>query len=102
MKRIARLSFLLAALLGDPAFADWPQWGGPARDFAQANFIHADGKLSLLDEQGTLGLANLTPEGLNVLATASVLEEKAWTAPSLIGTKLYLRDRKQIMALELR
>jgi hypothetical protein len=36
-----------------------------------------------------------------VLARASILTNKAWTVPTLVGTKLYVRDRKDILALEL-
>ncbi len=39
--------------------------------------------------------------GLTLHAKAQVLGERAWTAPTLSGTTLYLRDRRQIVALEL-
>ena len=48
-----------------------------------------------------LHLARLSPAGLELLATASVLDGRSWTAPALVGTRLYLRDRTQIVALEL-
>jgi hypothetical protein len=32
---------------------------------------------------------------------ASVLQNTAWTPPTLAGSKLYLRDRKNLMALDL-
>jgi hypothetical protein len=31
----------------------------------------------------------------------SALENIAWTPPTLVGTRLYVRDRKTMMALEL-
>ena len=71
------------------------------RNFARANFVHADGKLILLDEDGTLALTSITPTGLDVNAKATVLTNKAWTVPTLVGTRLYLRDRATIKALEL-
>ncbi len=72
-----------------------------SRGFARANLLYADGKLLILDEDGTLGLATLAPDGLQVLGRAEVLADKAWTAPTLVGTRLYLRDRASIKALEL-
>ena len=39
--------------------------------------------------------------GLDVLARAELLTENAWTAPTLVGTRLYLRDRKNIVAVDL-
>jgi len=71
------------------------------RDFARSTFLHADGKLIILDEDGTLGLAVPTRQDLNVKARASVLTSKAWTTPTLAGTKLYVRDRVKMMAFEL-
>jgi outer membrane protein assembly factor BamB len=71
------------------------------REFKRAQLLYADGKLVILDEDGTLGLATVTPEGLQVLAKAPVLENLAWTPPTLVGTRLYARDRKNIASFEL-
>jgi len=71
------------------------------RSLSRAGLVHADGKLILLDEDGQLALAAVSPEGLKILAKASLLKNNAWTVPTLVGTKLYVRDRKTIMALEL-
>ncbi|HJR61361.1 MAG TPA: PQQ-binding-like beta-propeller repeat protein [Vicinamibacterales bacterium] len=71
------------------------------REFARSTFLYADGKLIILDEDGTLGLAAPTRQGLNVLTRASVLSSKAWTVPTLVGTKLYVRDRARMKAFEL-
>ena len=37
----------------------------------------------------------------NMLAKASVLDSQAWTAPTLSGTRLYVRNRRDILALDL-
>ena len=71
------------------------------RGIAKANVLYADGRLLILDEQGYLILAKPTADGLDIQAKAKVLEEKAWTAPTLIGTRLYLRDNRGIECLEL-
>lgn len=71
------------------------------RAFSRAQLLYADGKLVILDEDGNLGLATVTPQGLQVLAKAPVLENLAWTPPTLVGTKLYARDRKNIASFEL-
>lgn len=71
------------------------------RDFARSTFLHADGKLIVMDEDGTIGLATASRQGFTVLARAQVLTNRAWTPPTLLGTKLYVRDRKQMMAFEL-
>lgn len=71
------------------------------REFARSTFLHADGKLIVMDEDGNIGLATATRQGLSVLAKAAVLTNRAWTPPTLVGTKLYVRDRQRMMALEL-
>jgi outer membrane protein assembly factor BamB len=71
------------------------------RSFSRAQLLHADGKLIVLDEDGTLGLATVSPEGMKVLARATVLQNLAWTPPTLSGTTLYVRDRKTIAAFNL-
>jgi outer membrane protein assembly factor BamB len=72
-----------------------------SRDFARSMFLHADGKLVILDEDGTLGLATASRDGMKVLTRASILTNRAWTAPTLVGTRLYARDRKSLAAFEL-
>lgn len=71
------------------------------RSFARAQLLYADGKLVILDEDGTLGLATPAADGLKVLAKAPVLQNLSWTPPTLVGTTLYARDRKTIVALNL-
>jgi hypothetical protein len=71
------------------------------RSFARAQLLYADGKLILMDEDGALGLATVSPQGLKVLARADVLTNVAWTPPTLAGTTLYVRDRKNIAAFSL-
>ena len=71
------------------------------RSFSRASLLYADGKVILLDEDGTLALATVSPQGLKVLARAPVLTNNAWTPPTLAGTRLFIRDRKTIRALDL-
>jgi outer membrane protein assembly factor BamB len=70
------------------------------RTFPKASFVYADGKFIIVDEDGGVSLALLSPEGVKILSKASLLSNNAWTAPSLAGTKLYIRDRKNIIALD--
>lgn len=71
------------------------------RSFAKANILYADGKLILLDEDGNLGLATASPAGLKVISKVPLTDGRSWTAPTLVGSRLYVRDRKNIMALDL-
>jgi outer membrane protein assembly factor BamB len=71
------------------------------RTFAKANLLLADGKFILLDEDGTLALVRVSPKGLEVLAKTSLTETRHWTVPTLDGTRLYIRNEREMMALEL-
>jgi outer membrane protein assembly factor BamB len=71
------------------------------RSIQKATFVWADGKLITLDQDGYLMLANPSPKEFKVVAKSKLLENLSWTPPVLVGTKLYLRDRKTIMAVEL-
>jgi outer membrane protein assembly factor BamB len=70
------------------------------RSFGKVNMVLVNGKVILLDEGGDLALATLSPEGLQVRWRVPLLQSNAWTAPTLVGTKLYVRDRRTIMALD--
>ena len=63
--------------------------------------VYADGMFVIVDEGGDLALAKPTARGLDVRARAELLTENAWTPPTLVGTRLYVRDRKNVVAVEL-
>ncbi len=71
------------------------------RGFSRSHFLYADGKAIILDEDGNLALTEVSPRGFNVLSKAEVLTGTSWTAPTLVGTILYLRNRRTIKALDL-
>ena len=75
--------------------------GWRERGFGKANCVEADGKLIILDEDGVLYLARATPEELVVLAKTQLLNRVAWTVPTIVGKILYVRDNRQILALNL-
>ena len=72
------------------------------RTFGKVNMVLAGRKVILLDEGGDLARVTLSPEGMQVRWRVQLLEGNAWTAPTLVGTKLYVRDRRTMMALDLR
>jgi outer membrane protein assembly factor BamB len=71
------------------------------RSFPRATCLFADGRFIILDEDGHLLLATATAEGLTVTSKVELLSNQSWTVPSLSGTRLYARDRKNILAVEL-
>jgi outer membrane protein assembly factor BamB len=71
------------------------------RGFGRASLLQAGDKTIILDEDGDLALATLTPEGVTIHSEAKVFETTSWTVPTLVGTTLYARDREKIVALDL-
>jgi outer membrane protein assembly factor BamB len=71
------------------------------RTFSKANFVRKGDRTIVLDEDGVLGVVSLTPKGMQVHSKTPVLSSNAWTIPTLAGTKLYARDRREIVALEM-
>jgi outer membrane protein assembly factor BamB len=71
------------------------------RGFGRASLLQAGDKTIVMDEDGDLALARLTPEGATILAQAKIFDTTTWTAPTLVGTTLYARDREKIVALNL-
>ena len=71
------------------------------RAFAKAAFVLAKDRLYVVDDDGTVGVASISPQGMKVLGEAQLLRANAWTAPVLSGNRLYARDRHKLIALEL-
>ena len=71
------------------------------RGFSQANFIHTGEMTLVLDQHGNLALVRLQRDGLEVLSRATISDEKTWTVPTLVGTRLYVRDAASLQVFEL-
>ena len=71
------------------------------RSIGKATFVWADRKLVTLDQSGTLMIAHPSPQGFKITARAQLLSSLAWTPPTLVGTRAYLRDRRDLMAVDL-
>jgi outer membrane protein assembly factor BamB len=71
------------------------------RAFAKASFVLARNTLFVVDDDGTVATATISREGLKVLGEAQLLKANAWTVPMLSGSRLFVRDRHRIIALDL-
>jgi outer membrane protein assembly factor BamB len=72
-----------------------------AARFGKGNLIAADGKLIIATVRGELVLVEASPNGFNELARAKVFSGSR-TGPALANGRLYLRDNKEIVCLDLR
>jgi len=71
------------------------------RGYGKGTLIIADGHLVTLGERGNLGLAKATPAGFVEKANTRVFRSKCWTVPSLVDGRIYLRDEKEIVRIDL-
>ena len=72
------------------------------RGYPGVKLLVAGKRLILLDEDGNLSLARPGAKGLEVISKTQVLAKPTWSAPTLDGGVLYLRDRTTIMAMDVR
>lgn len=71
------------------------------RAFTKASFLLSGKTLFVTDDDGTVGMASVSPEGLKVLGEAQLLRANSWTVPLLDGSRLFVRDRHRLIALRL-
>ncbi|HXG11547.1 MAG TPA: PQQ-binding-like beta-propeller repeat protein [Gemmataceae bacterium] len=72
------------------------------RGFDKGSLTIADGHLFILGEQGTLALAEATPEAYREKSRCQPFQGKCWTVPVLCNGRLYLRDEAKVLCLEVR
>ncbi len=72
------------------------------RGYGKGALIYADGHLLLLSDNGRLALAKATPEGFSETAGVQVLAGRSWTGPTLANGRVFVRDMRKIVCLDLR
>ncbi len=72
-----------------------------SREFRKASLVLAGDRLLVLGEEGELALVAAAASGPRVLGRRQVLAYHAWTAPTVVGNRIYLRDAERLVALEL-
>ncbi len=71
------------------------------RRLGKGSLIYADGHLVVLGERGQLLLVEASPNGFVQKGMSQVLKGRTWTSPTLSGGKLYLRNQKEMVCLDL-
>lgn len=72
------------------------------RDYGKGSLIAADGELIVLGEEGNVALVEATPKAFIEMSNAQVLQGRSWTAPTLFDGKLYLRNHRELVCLNMR
>jgi len=72
------------------------------RGFGKGSLIAADGKLFVLSDRGQLAMVEATPEKYVEISEFQALKGKSWTAPTLSGGRLYLRNHEEMVCYDLK
>ena len=88
---------ILTCIEVDTGAEQWRQ-----RGFGKGSLLLADSHLVILGEGGKLALAEATPGEYREKARFQLFDDKCWTVPTLTGGKLYLRNQKEMVCLDLR
>ena len=81
--------------------AETGERGWDARGYGRGSLISADGKLIVLGEDGKLALVAADPGEYRRLASTQLLSGRSWTAPSLAGGRLFVRNAEEVVSLDL-
>jgi outer membrane protein assembly factor BamB len=74
---------------------------GPEHRFGIGPYLIADGLLYILDDNGTLTMAQASPKGYEQLARSSIIDgADSWAPMALVAGKLILRDVAQMACIE--
>lgn len=71
------------------------------RGLGKGALIAADGLLVVLSDRGTLLLVEAKPASYIEVGRFQAMTGRSWTAPTLAGGRLYLRDQDEMVALDL-
>lgn len=71
------------------------------RAIERANLIVAGDRVLALESEGRLLLLGLTPAYPSIYSQMQLFGGKSWTAPTLVGHRLYARSGEEMVALEL-
>lgn len=72
------------------------------RGFNRGSLLAADGKLIIYGERATLALAEVSPDGYKEISQVPILEDQTWTVPTLSGGRLFVRNDKELVCLNLK
>ncbi|TDI13380.1 MAG: hypothetical protein E2P04_03405 [Acidobacteria bacterium] len=76
------------------------KWG--KRGLGKGSLILVDGRLVVLSDQGKLLLLTASPEGYEEQGMVQALEGRSWTAPTLAGGRVYVRNHTEMVSYDIK
>lgn len=71
------------------------------RGFAESNVVDVGNATLILDGNGKLSLAKVSANETQLLFHARALDERCWTAPTVIGQRVYVRGGDKVACFDL-
>ncbi len=72
------------------------------RGLGKGSLIYADGHLLVLSDAGRLSWVEASPEAYAEAGSVQALEGRCWTAPTISGGRVYVRNYTEMVAYDLR
>ena len=73
-----------------------------ARGFGHGSLFHVEGQLVVLGDKGRLALVAATPTEFVQKATTQLFTARSWTVPTLYRGRLFVRNERELLALDFR
>ena len=77
------------------------QWHGGRYGFGQTVLLKSSRQIIAAAEDGDIALLQATPDGLDEMARIPVLDGKTWNHPIVVGDRLFVRNGKAAVCLQL-
>ena len=71
------------------------------RGLKEGNLVRRGDQLLHLGERGTLSLLQLGDAGVQLLGQTAVLSGRSWSAPTVVGPRVYVRNQEVLRAFDL-
>ncbi len=82
-------------------FSGERNWQGGRYGFGQSVLLTKASQIIVAAENGDVILLQATPEKLTEIARVPVLNDKTWNHPIVVGRRLFLRNGKSAVGLQL-
>ena len=78
------------------------QWNHRGGEYAHGSLVLANKHLVALSPEGELRIGKASPKRFNATGRAQILDGQCWTVPTLSNGRLYARNHKRIVCVDLR
>ncbi|MEM8932502.1 MAG: PQQ-binding-like beta-propeller repeat protein [Acidobacteriota bacterium] len=71
------------------------------RRIGRANLVQVGRSTLALDDEGTLWHLRIADDEVQIVGETQLFDGRSWTGPTVVGSRLYARDREALVAIDL-